>query len=111
MLNEKGMINVEMGGESGIKEVVDAFMPEDIRQRTDLSERDVKALTVLGYFVSEYKCKRFKKIIDEYMKLRRSVDRKSSTEVRDIVNGMFYRYRVPDDGNVEQDKLGEMLDD
>jgi hypothetical protein len=112
MLGEHGLEGVEMGGESSFREIVDAFMPvDDIRQRTDLSERDVQALTVLGYFAVEYNCRRFEKIIAEYMNLRRSVDRKSSKEVRDIVNAMLYRYRVPDEEGGDNKKMEEMLDE
>ena len=112
VLNEGGLENVDMGDESSFKEIVEAFMPvNDIRQRTDLTERDVQALTVLGYFVDEYGCKRFKKLIDQYMRLRRSVDRKSSTEVRDIVNAMLYRRRFDDDQSAGSNKMEEMLDE
>lgn len=112
VLGECGLENVELGGESSFKEIVDAFMPvDDIRQRTDLSERDVQALSLLGYFVDQYHCKRFKKLINQYMNLRRSVERKSSTEVRDIVNAMLYRRRFDDDPSVGDKKMGEMLDE
>lgn len=112
VVDETGLENIEIGGESSFKEIVDAFMPvDDIRQRTDLTERSVQALTILGYFVEEYKCKRFAKLIYQYMHLRRSVERKSSTEVRDIVNAMLYRRRFDDEHGVGEGKMEEMLDD
>ena len=111
-LDELGLEDVDIGGESSFKEIVEAFMPaDDIKQRTDLSEEDVKALTILGYFAEVYHCKRFKKICDEYMKLRRSVERKSSIEVRDIVNAMLYRRRFTDEAGSEGNKMEVMLDD
>lgn len=112
VLGEGGLVDVDMGSESSFREIVDAFMPvDDIRQRTDLTEREIQALTVLEYFGDEYHCERFKKFITVYMKLKRSLDRKSSTEVRDIANAMLYRYRVPDQEGAVNGKLEEMLDD
>lgn len=111
-LDEKGLEGVELGGENSFRDIIAAFMPEDdIRQRSDLTTRDVQALSLLGFFVDEYGCKRFKTLIMHYMNLRRSVDRKSSGEVKTIFNSMVNRRQFIEDRDADDRKMEAMLDE
>lgn len=110
MLDERNLQDVSIGGDERYTEIVDAFMPrDDISQRSDLSMKQIQALAYLQYLVTHYKCKRIGILCDEFMRLRRSLERKSSVELAGVFKTLLFQRRF-DEGDSENDRrLDEMV--
>lgn len=71
----------DTGGDSDVSNAIKTLMGSDIRQKTELSDEEVKHLTILLELAEKYKCQRIVTFCHNYMTLKVSLNRGSRREV------------------------------